>query len=216
MEGYIYKITSPSGRIYIGQTINLIRRLGYYKGFRTPSSKIKNQRKLYPSLIKYGWENHTFEIIETFKSDNFLLELLNSQEKYWISFYNSWHNGLNCNEGGGVFRNPNPKHTEETRKKMSISRKGRQHSKEHKLSMSISMKGIFPSMEVRKKMSDSHKGQISAAARSIIRSDGKIYISLLEAAKELGIHPDLISRRLNNKVIREENIPIKGYTFKYY
>ena len=30
-NGFIYKIVSPTGRIYIGQTINIQRRLNEYK-----------------------------------------------------------------------------------------------------------------------------------------------------------------------------------------
>ena len=55
----IYKITSPSGRIYIGQAKNLRKRLNSYKGLHC-----KGQTKLYNSLKKYGWENHQFDIID--------------------------------------------------------------------------------------------------------------------------------------------------------
>ena len=53
----IYKITSPSGKVYVGQSVNIERRLKEYKIL-----KCKKQVKLYNSFIKYGFENHKIEI----------------------------------------------------------------------------------------------------------------------------------------------------------
>ncbi len=55
---YIYKITSPSQRIYIGSTINLNSRKSKYRHLRCQA-----QTKLYNSLKKYGFNNHKFEIV---------------------------------------------------------------------------------------------------------------------------------------------------------
>ena len=60
MKGYIYKITNPSGKVYIGQTVDLKVRKNKYKYINC-----KNQTRLYRSLLKYGWENHIFEVLET-------------------------------------------------------------------------------------------------------------------------------------------------------
>jgi group I intron endonuclease len=54
----IYKITSPSGKVYIGQAIDIERRWNQYRRLGC-----KNQSKLYASLNHYGFEAHTFEII---------------------------------------------------------------------------------------------------------------------------------------------------------
>jgi len=57
-KGYVYKITSPSGKIYIGSTDDIKRRKIQYKNLkRNFQWKIKN------SIDKYGWDNHIFEII---------------------------------------------------------------------------------------------------------------------------------------------------------
>jgi group I intron endonuclease len=87
----IYKIENPKGKIYIGQSINLKKRKKKYSLL----SNIKNQSKIYNSFVKYGYENHIFEIIEECS-----LEQLNEKEIYWINFYNSIKNGLNIKEGG--------------------------------------------------------------------------------------------------------------------
>lgn len=55
----VYKITSPSGKIYIGSTINWRERLASYKRL-----DCKQQLKLFNSLKKYGPDKHLFEVIE--------------------------------------------------------------------------------------------------------------------------------------------------------
>jgi group I intron endonuclease len=82
----IYKITSPSGRVYIGQSVDIRTRWWSYKKVR------KSQRKLYNSFCKYGIENHIFEIIE--ECDE---EYLTKKELYWQKHYNVVEDGLNCN-----------------------------------------------------------------------------------------------------------------------
>ena len=49
----IYKITSPSDRIYIGQSIDINKRFRKYYNL-----KCKQQPKLYNSLCKYGVDAH--------------------------------------------------------------------------------------------------------------------------------------------------------------
>ena len=60
----IYKITSPNNRIYIGQSRNIKRLL-----YRYSRLECKEQPILYRSLLKYGIENHIFEIIEECELD---------------------------------------------------------------------------------------------------------------------------------------------------
>lgn len=83
----IYKITSPSGRIYIGQSRNINKRKLAYKRL-----DCKSQPKLLNSFEKHGYENHTFEIIE--ECD---FEQLNIRERYWQDFYDVLgEKGMNC------------------------------------------------------------------------------------------------------------------------
>ena len=86
----IYKITSPSGKVYIGQSINIEKRITYYK-----SLNCYGQRKSYHSLKKYGWEQHKFEIIEKCNIDDLI-----KKENYWKDYYNSINDGLNCRKDG--------------------------------------------------------------------------------------------------------------------
>lgn len=83
----IYKITSPSGRIYVGQAVEIVKRQKSYEKHRC-----KGQPKLYASLVKYGFSKHIFEVIEECK-----VEELNVRERHWQDFYNVIsEKGLNC------------------------------------------------------------------------------------------------------------------------
>jgi group I intron endonuclease len=83
----IYKITSPTNKVYIGQSIDVERRFKMYKRLH----HCKKQKKLYNSFIKHNVLKHIFEIIE--ECD---ITLLNKRERYWQDFYNVLVNGLNC------------------------------------------------------------------------------------------------------------------------
>lgn len=110
----IYKIISPSGKIYIGQSRDLDKRL---KSYKCGSSKTKGQPKLYNSFEKYGILTHEFEIIE--ECD---FELLNIRERYWQDFYDvCGDGGLNCSL---TETNVLPRLVrQETKEKMSLIRK---------------------------------------------------------------------------------------------
>jgi group I intron endonuclease len=106
----IYKITNPKGKIYIGQSTNLKKREDDYRKLRC-----EKQYKIYNSLIKYGWINYTFEIIEKCS-----LEQLNEREIYWGLKYDVLkENGLNLRLGDA-----NGFCSEETKQKIGLSNSG--------------------------------------------------------------------------------------------
>jgi hypothetical protein len=116
----IYKITSPTGKIYIGQSININNRWVYYKQLNC-----KNQPKLYNSLLKYNSDDHVFEIIEECSENT-----LNEREVYWKQYYLDkfgWGNMLFCEIYDVGSSGPR---TEETKQKMSLAKKGKKRSKE--------------------------------------------------------------------------------------
>lgn len=108
----IYKITSPTGRIYIGQSIDIEKRRKMYV-----NNHCKKQQKLHASLCKYGFSKHNFEVIEECKWG-----LLNEREEYWIEFYGTFNSdfGLNLSSGG-----LNKRVSEETKHKISKGNSGR-------------------------------------------------------------------------------------------
>lgn len=83
----IYKITSPSGKIYIGQSVNIEKRFIQYK-----CTKAKTQTRLHYSFIKYGVDKHKFEIVCECKKTE-----LHDLETYYQRLYCVVNqNGLNC------------------------------------------------------------------------------------------------------------------------
>lgn len=153
---YIYKLTAPNGKIYIGQTKNYRNRFRSYK-----SNKCSNQRKLYNSIKKYGWENFTKEILEYISED-----VVDAHEKIWIRYYQCVENGLNCEYGG----NKNKNLSDETKEKLSLKHKDKKLSDEHKNNISIGAKngysgkhmlGRTQSEESNKKRSEKLKGRKS-------------------------------------------------------
>lgn len=83
----IYKITSPTGKVYVGEAVNLRIRCSYYL---TPN-RVKKQRAIYNSLVKHGVELHKIEILEFCSSENLL-----ERERYYQEHFCSVDNGLNC------------------------------------------------------------------------------------------------------------------------
>lgn len=108
----IYKITSPSSKVYIGKSVSLKSRINSYKNVNN-LHRHRYQVRLYNSFKKYGVENHVFEIIEECEESE-----LYCRERYWQEYYSSTGSlGLNCmltecKEHSRVI-------SEEVRKKMS-------------------------------------------------------------------------------------------------
>jgi group I intron endonuclease len=176
----IYKHTSPSGKAYIGQTNNYLRRCSLHKT-TTACPALANAIKI------YGWDNFTHEILH----DNLTLDQANKLEELCILEHNTLApNGYNLRTGGlnskpsaetkakiskankgKVFSESHRKKigisnskriiSKETREKMSLAKKGKVISQETRLKMSLANKGKIISNETRLKMSLAHKNEYS-------------------------------------------------------
>lgn len=131
----IYKITSPTNKVYIGQSIDIEKRFKFYR-----LGHLKNQVVLKKSFDKHGFESHILEIIEECNID-----LLNERERYWQDFYDVLNGGLNCRLTG--YSDKKGKLSYSHRLKISKSRMGALNH----------MYGKKMSDEVRDKISKSHK-----------------------------------------------------------
>ena len=98
MIGIIYKYTSPSGKVYIGQTIDEKKRR---KEFRNLNIKYAG-RKINHARKKYGPENFEYEVLERYKFRVMerARKKLNEREKYYIELYDSYRHGYNSDTGG--------------------------------------------------------------------------------------------------------------------
>ena len=87
----IYKITNPKGKVYIGQSVDLERRLQQYRGVCVT---ISGQPNIWESLNQYGSETHQYKIIEYCSLKN-----LDSREAYYKQQFinkNGWDKALFC------------------------------------------------------------------------------------------------------------------------
>ena len=104
----IYKITNKkSGKVYIGQSNDIQRRIKEHKYVGT-----KSRIPVDFAIQKYGRDAFTYEVVE-----ECLLEQLNEREKYWEEYYDAIKTGYNCQPCGesNVIgeKNPNAKLTED-------------------------------------------------------------------------------------------------------
>jgi len=194
----IYKITSPSNRVYIGQSVDIHKRFTSYKGI---DSLIK-QTRLHASFIKYGYINHKFEIVE-----ECTIEELNSRERFWQDAYDVLSkNGLNCmltetdelpRKDSDITRqkksigNLGKKRTPEMNERNRIVQTGKIMSKESSEKKRIAMIGKIVPAEVGRKISESKNKLV------LDTSTGIFYTSCGEAAIALGIS----RRSLSNKLV---------------
>ncbi len=192
----IYKITNPKGRVYIGESCNVEKRLQQYK-----NGHYSKQWKLSRSIQKYGWSDHKVEVLE-----ECALSELRERERYWQLEFNSIERGLNLKLTGigdiktldspEVSANRSRgqrgrKHTQETREKLSAIRKGKPKPDGFGEQIRLKKKGSV--------LSEEHKRNISKSHMKPCIVDGTEYPSCKEAAKHLTIPERTLHHRLNSK-----------------
>lgn len=200
--GVIYKVISPSNKIYIGKTQNFRRRLisHRYSAKKNGSSII-----LINSFQKYGFDNHIFEIIE--EVENYKLD---EREIFWIKEYNSYRwdnpNGMNMTLGGDGQRGIDSRDSvrlEQLYKNLHSNGNpflGKHHTEENKKLLSklarernLAEGKVIPQWGVE-------KGRLKVI-KSVIAYDNNgdfisEYVSLTECAKSLNIKRSTVSDSL--------------------
>lgn len=228
----IYKITSPTGKIYVGQSCNINKRWCRYKRL-----DCVEQIRLFNSLRFHKPNNHIFEIIEECKREE-----LNNKERYYQDYYEViGEQGLNCiltetdtlprfisESTKEKLRNFNlgKKHTDETKIKMSRSHTGKKlsedhisrimknkkifkHTEETKLKIGISNKGKKRTIEQKEKFSEVRTGLTKKGRLIICTETNKIWDSIKKCAEENNFKYQWFKKVLLNKIRNKT-------TFKYY
>jgi len=149
--GYIYKITNPSGKIYIGKTTDILRRYNNHL-----STKNKKQSLINNSINKYGLENHDFMIMDSVPFEN-----LSNAEQFYIAICKSYRgeniNGMNLTIGGDGTQGY--KMSNATKSKIAKKAIGRVATKETKEKLSAINKNKIVSEETKHKMSESNRAR---------------------------------------------------------
>lgn len=232
----IYKITNlVNGKIYIGQTIKTLE-----KRKKQHLSKYNNCPALKNALVKYGYNNFNWEILENAFS---ILEL-NTLEEFYINKFDCLApKGYNLKQGGH-----NKALSQITKDKISNAQLGNRNHMFGKTGKKHPRWGKKHTMEARNKMSKSHKGSIGFLGEhtkesklkmrnsklgkklsqehvASLKKNNKSYlmgkkifcnelqiefISISKAAESLGIFSANIQ-----KVLKGKRKSTGGYTFKY-
>lgn len=145
----VYKITNNiNEKLYIGISVNVKYRLKKHKWL------LKNNKHFNPHLQnaynKHGVENFSFQLIESCP-----IEELDEREKYYVDLHRALVDGYNLKSGG----HKNFIFSEETKRKISESNKGRTVTMEQKEKIRKTLTGFKHSEEAKMNMGNSHKGE---------------------------------------------------------
>ena len=166
----IYKLISPSGKIYIGQTkTNLDKRfnqhLTSWKKWTTNKSKKGVCTKLFYGFDSYNPESWTKEIIYETESK----EDLDEKEIYFIELFDSIKNGYNITKGGNgrkvdFLDEDHKQNISDSRKEFFNTEEGKEWKRiasERNLGANNPMYGkqFSHSEETKNKMSENSKGK---------------------------------------------------------
>ena len=139
-----------NGKKYIGQSVNIKRRLSIHKTL-LKNGKHHNEF-LQRAWDKYGVDNFAFyTLVECSVSE------LDSLEIYYIDVHNTTDDskGYNHESGGHI----NKTLSEDTKIKIGKANKGHRHTPETKAKMSKSRMGHEVSEDTRRKISDAERGK---------------------------------------------------------
>lgn len=198
VNGIIYKYTSPSNKVYIGQTIHEKKRRNDFLCITTSYSgpKIDNARK------KYGPENFKYEVIFRIESINKeeVRSILNSKEKEFIELFNSISEGYNIDEGGSYV---DIEHTQSCPEELKQLRS---------FQMKERWKNGFKGCSGNKKAIEDMKGKLSIPILQYDLQGNFIaeWQSATVAGKTLNVKNSLIT-----KTCKKQNWVCRGFIFVY-
>lgn len=219
----IYKITSPSNNLYIGQSRDICKRWSRYKDIKS----YQRQPSIFRSFKKYGINSHKFEVICELPYD-ITQDVLDEYEKLYMSAYRECGGILLNIKEGGLFGS----HGKETRMKIGKSKignknmLGKKHTNETKLKISLTKKGKSPawnkgkawSEEARAKMYKFPKGHIpynkgkehKVHTEDTRRKMSEIHKKHWAYRKENGISISAKGEQSNSKLLKADVLSIRN------
>lgn len=200
----IYKITSPSGRVYIGQSWDIKKRWRDY-GW----NRCTKQIKLYNSFLKYGVQNHKFQVIIELLGDVEQM-ILDIYEQFYMDFHRKTNISLlNIREAGS-----HGKYSEETKFKMrkpKVSPKQKEHQRkfvEISRTGEIRQRATYNTKEFYK--NNSYSNLVTFYQYTIDSELVAEWTGLNIAAKALNIQMGNLSKAVNGRKDR----PINPHYYK--
>ena len=209
-----------NGKIYIGITMQEPEKRWGNNGIN-----YKTSPHFYAAIQKYGWNNFDHEIL----FENLTHDEACSKEQELIKYYNSMNRefGYNSTSGGDVFiMNEETKQkishsmigntnglghpcSDEKKRKISESQKGRIFTEEHKqkLSVAAQQRHVPCSEEKKKKLFQNYPNKRKVYCEEL----DTIYESVQECGRQLGIPATNITKLCNGR-----GKTLKGYHLRYY
>lgn len=209
-----------NGKIYIGITMQEPEKRWGNNGINYKTSPY-----FYAAIKKYGWNNFDHDIL----FENLTHDEACSKEQELIRYYNSMNRefGYNSTSGGDVFiMNEETKQkishsmigntnglghpcSDEKKRKISESQKGRAFTEEHKqkLSTAAKQRHVSCSEEKKKKLSQNYPNKRKVYCEEL----NIIYESVQECGRQLGIPATNITKLCNGR-----GKTLKGYHLRYY
>lgn len=174
---------------YVGSSVNLMRRLGeYLNPARLERELIRGESVIYRAMMKYGYLSFSFEILEVVEIDSNLSDeekdkILQKLEQNYIDKLQPEYNILKI-------AGSNRGHTlsEETRKKMSLAKKGKPSHR----------KGLTLSQETRDLMKRNSGSNKVVYMLSIDRVLLNTFNSITECESITGISRHRIGRAMKS------------------
>lgn len=188
----IYKITSPRGKVYIGESTNISKRIYLYK-----IVSCHKQSRLYNSLKKYGWDAHTFEVIEECNFEDLLCK-----ERYWQDFYDVLGDkGLNCElTNCGDYKRVLSQTSKDKISKANSGKNNGMFGKKLSEGHLKKLQSYKHTDKAKIKIKDRSFGENNPNAKLVLNIDtGIFYGCVKDAADTIGIKRDTLKQYLNGR-----------------
>ena len=183
----VYEHISPSDKVYVGITCQEPKKR--WKGGSGYNRRDGHQRKFGNAVQKYGWENIKHNIV----AKGLRKEMANFLEQCLIKLYKTMGNSYNITDGGDG--GAGTTHTAETRKYLSMIRKGRKEDKKETVRRIGLRIDNYPYIVVAVKPGEIH-----------------LFKTAKEAAEKLGVN----NRNNISAAIAGKQCLVKGYVFVHW